>query len=141
MYNKRKKCVHHPTPKYNTKNKDLKPANSHKQPKEQSPQTVQLPHTTHGTKASNCPTPMYNPWNKGLKLSNSHVQPMDEGLKPSNSHIQPMEQRPQTVQLPHTTHGTKASNCPTPTYNPWNKGLKLSNSHIQPMERRHQTHH
>src|SRR6266436_3380471 len=64
------------------------------------------------------PTPMYNPWNKGLKLSNSHVQPMDEGLKPSNSHIQPMEQRPQTVQLPHTTHGMKASNPPQSTESP-----------------------
>src|SRR5258708_465936 len=40
---------------------------------------------------------------------------------------------------PHSTHGMKTPNCPTPMSNPWNKGLKLSNSHIQPMEQRPQT--
>src|SRR5258706_609545 len=68
-------------------------------------------------KTPNHLTPTSNPWN--------------EGLKPSDSHIQPMEQRPQTIQLPHPTHGTKASNHPTPTSNPWNEGFKPSNSHIQ----------
>src|SRR5258707_806583 len=83
---------------------------------EQRPQTILLPHPTHGTKASNYQTPTSNPWN--------------EGLKPSDSHIQPMERRPQTIRLPHPTHGTKASNHLTPTYNPWHKDLKLaSNTH------------
>src|SRR5258707_10073448 len=50
-----------------------------------------------------------------------------------------MEQRLQTVQLSHPTHGTKASNCLTLTSNPWNKGFKPSDSHIQPMEQRPQT--
>src|SRR5260221_594875 len=68
---------------------------------------------------------MFNPWNKDLKTSDSHIQPM--------------EQRPQTIRLPHPTHGTKASNHPTPTSNPWNKGLKPSDSHIQPMAQRSQT--
>src|SRR5260221_3620 len=69
---------------------------------------VGLECSTHGTKTSNHRTPTYNPLNKGLK--------------PSNSHNQPMEQRPQTIRLPHTTHGTK-----------------ISNQHPIPMERRLQT--
>src|SRR5260370_25863002 len=111
---------------YNPWNKGLKLSNSHVQPMEQRPQTVQLPCTTHGTKASNCPTPMYNPWMKASNHPTPTYNPWNKGLKLSNSHIQPMEQRPQTVQLPHTTHGTKASNCPTPTYNPWNEDIKLT---------------
>src|SRR5258708_6154904 len=90
------KASNHLTPTSNPWNKDLKPSNSHIQPMEQRPQTIKLPHPTHGTKAPNHLTPTSNPWNKGLK--------------PSNSHIQPMEQRPQTIQLPHTTHGMKTSN-------------------------------
>src|SRR5258708_14408725 len=67
-------------------------------------------------KTPNCPTPMSNPWN--------------EGLKPSDSHIQPMEQRLQTVRLSCPTHGMKASNHLTPTYNPCHKDLKpVSNTH------------
>src|SRR5260221_9763282 len=76
-------------------------------------------------KASNHLTLMSNPWNEGFKLSDSHIQPM--------------EQRLQTIQLSHPTHGMKASNHPTPTSNPWNEGLKPSNSHIQPMAQRPQT--
>src|SRR5258708_35270213 len=69
-------------------------------------------------KASNCPTLTSNPWNKGFKPSNSHIQPMEQrphtiqlpctthGTKTSNWHPIPMEPRPQTVRLPHTTHGT-----------------------------------
>src|SRR5258707_12011295 len=64
---------------------------------------------------------------------------MNEGLKLSNSHVQPMEQRLQTIQLSHPTHGTKASNCLTLMSNPWNKGFKPSDSHVQPMEQRLQT--
>src|SRR5258706_13409962 len=91
---------------------------------------VGLECSTHGTKTSNsqtskCQTPTYNPWNFNFK--------------PSNSHVQPMEQRLQTVQLSHPTHGTKASNHPTLTSNPWNKEYKPSDSHIQPVEHRLQT--
>src|SRR5258708_29552151 len=91
---------------------------------------VRLECSTHGTKTSNSQTskhrtPTYKPWNFNFKLSDSHVQPM--------------EQRLQTIQLSHPTHGMKASNHPTLTSNPWNEGFKPSNSHIQPMERRLQT--
>src|SRR5260221_175543 len=110
---------------YNPWNEDLKLAsNSHVQPMEQRPQTVQLPRTTHGTKTSTCPPPTNNPLKKDYKPPNPKHHTKNKRLKPANSQIQPMEQTPQTVQLPHTTHGTKASNCPTPTYNPWNEGLK-----------------
>src|SRR5260221_11843585 len=81
--------------------------------------------STHGTKTSNCQTskhrtPTYNPWNFNFKLSDSHIQPM--------------EQRPQTIQLSHPTHGMKASNCPTLMSNPWNEDLRLTDSHIHPIE-------
>src|SRR5260370_8373027 len=88
---------------------------------------IRLECSTHGMKTSNsqtskCQTPTYNPWNFNFK--------------PSNSHVQPMEQRLQTVQLSHPTHGTKASNYPTLTSNPSNKRFKPPNSHTQPTKKR-----
>src|SRR5258708_22643810 len=97
------------------------------------PQNVRLTYTTHGTSTSNHPTHMFSPWNEDPNHPTPMFNPWNEDLKlASNSHVQPMEQRPQTsIQLPHTTHGMKASNHPTPMYNPWNEDLKpVSDSHI-----------
>ena len=97
------KTSKHQTPTYNPWNFNFKASDSHIQPMEWRPQTVQLPCPTHGMKASNHPTLMSNPWNEGLKPSDSHIQPMawrpqtgvwypwNKGFKPSDSHIQPME--------------------------------------------------
>src|SRR5258708_32551516 len=68
--------LNHLTPMSSPWNEDPKPSDSHVQPMEQRPQTVQLSHPTHGMKASNHLTLTSNPWNEGFKLSDSHVQPM-----------------------------------------------------------------
>src|SRR5258708_31180149 len=95
------------------------------------PQSVQLPCTTHGTKASNCPTPMYNPWMKASNHPTPTYNPWNKGLKLSNSHIQPMVQRPQTVQLQHKTHRTKTSNSPNTINNQWKQIIIHTTSLLQ----------
>ena len=79
---------------------------------------VRLECSTHGTSTLNHLTPMSSPWNEDPKLSDSHVQPMEwrpqtiwlphttHGMKTSNWHLILMEWRLQTIRLPHTTHGT-----------------------------------
>src|SRR5258708_40181540 len=60
---------------------------------------------------------MSNPWNEGFKPSNSHPT---HGMKASNHPTPTYNPWHEDLKPASDTHGTKASNCPTPTYNPWN---------------------
>src|SRR5258708_2242279 len=67
------KTPNHPTPTSNPWNEGLKPSNSHIQPMERRPQTIQLPCPTHGTTASNHPTLTSNPWTHYITVHSSSM--------------------------------------------------------------------